>query len=372
MSSFVRRTIPSPELASALSLEEDSLPKGCQSTPSGVSVTSLGVPSLDRLLLLGLPLGTAMSIREDWPRSSSNYSSLLLKCIIAEGLCLGQKIVLLDGVESDGEALLSALPAPIKHDVQSPEDANDGPVEAQKMTIAWRYRHLRQIDDDARPSFRASAHARAFDLGKRLSVADLLQRQGQNNGERPTSVSVFDANFAEKFLAACEEMIQTSKNERSIVRIVIRSLGSPFMSRTPRLLYQIKRLVHSNADAALLVYTLPAYSLEPSLVADLESFSDVAMDLQSFIGTAHAANRALSEYNGFFRLIRPLRIPGSLALVVPETTDMAFKIKRRQFVIETFHLPPDLSETPSRTADTSKQIKPASGCSSLQESKLEF
>lgn len=293
---------------------------------------------------------------------------------MAEGICSGQSVVLLDCVEPEGRTLLSALPAPVKGSEDGPTD--DTPVEEPKLTIAWRYRHLRPVDDCIPSASKTAAvttpSLRSFDLSRRLPAEELARRQGTSNVASILSMSVFEDDYGERFLAACGEAIQNAKKRGSVARIVIRSLASPTMSDAVRLLHRVKRLVCSHLDSSLLVYSLPAHGLAGPMVADLESLGDAGLALQSFVGTAHANNRSLAEYNGFFRLARPLRIPGTLALALPETIDLAFKIRRRQFVVETFHLPPDLSETPSRTADASQHLRPSSGCSATAKGKLDF
>lgn len=69
--------------------------------------------------------------------------------------------------------------------------------------------------------------------------------------------------------------------------------------------------------------------------------------LQTFAGTAEEHNSALKEYHGLLH-IRKLPRLNSLQHPIPEAFDLGFKLRRKTFVIEKLHLPPELSETVSR------------------------
>lgn len=330
-------------------------------------VTSTGIPSLDNLYSQGIPLGRTVCIREDWPRSSANYSSSLLKCMIAEGLASEHLIFFLDCIEEDPQRFLAALPGSISTASTTKVQPAEGhePTD-EKMTIAWRYRHLRQLEGGNVHHPSGNANVRCYDFGKKTTLSERERTMMH-------SLGVFDKDYEEKSVRICEELIQRANSQKTVLRIVIRSLGSPFMSISAscRLLYRLQRIVNGTTDNAIIFFTLPAYALNNDECSRIEAFASTSIDLQSFIGTRHENNRALSEYNGFLRIVKPLRSPGMLSLMLPETNDLAFKMQRRQFIVETFHLPPDLSETPSRVVEASKAINPISGCSS-SSNKLDF
>lgn len=333
-------------------------PKGCFTNAAETLLTCTGVPSLDNLILSGIPVGSVVGIREDWPRSSSNYCGTLLKCIVAEGLASGQYVVYLDGYEAD-LSHIESLPGPAKA-----EQPSSTPVD-EKMTIAWRYKHLRNLDDDEPASKSQKQVERSFDLGKKVSAKELCAASG---GELH-KFSIHQHDFALKMFSLVKTLIEKAKLNNTIVRIVVRSLASPILDDLVwnQLFYKLRQLV-GRSPAAILFASLAihAHPLNASPICDLENLCDLTLEMQSFIGTPQEKNRALCDYNGFLRVVKPLRIPGSLAIALPETNDLAFKIKRRVLLFEPFHMPPSLEESPANAASSDSQ------CNAMKVNKLDF
>ena len=65
----------------------------------------------------------------------------------------------------------------------------------------------------------------------------------------------------------------------------------------------------------------------------LERLSDAAVRLESFAGSEREQNPVYREYHGLFHL-QSLPQLNSLACHLPETLDLAFKLKRKKFSIE--------------------------------------
>lgn len=61
--------------------------------------------------------------------------------------------------------------------------------------------------------------------------------------------------------------------------------------------------------------------------------SDMAVKLESFAGSAYETNPAFKEYHGLLR-IHKLGPVNTLVTHVPESLDLAFKLRRKKFVIE--------------------------------------
>lgn len=61
----------------------------------------------------------------------------------------------------------------------------------------------------------------------------------------------------------------------------------------------------------------------------------------------------------------------SLAAHTPESYDLAFKLRRKRFVIEKLHLPPELQESNQREQDDNA-IASAMSCGSATKHLLEF
>ena len=82
--------------------------------------------------------------------------------------------------------------------------------------------------------------------------------------------------------------------------------------------------------------------------------SDYCVSLQSFEGD-EKVNEVYKDYHGLLA-IHKLPSLGSLAppaQLIQDPSQLVFKSKRTKFVIEKFHLPPDLSENVSRDSKDS-------------------
>lgn len=95
---------------------------------------------------------------------------------------------------------------------------------------------------------------------------------------------------------------------------------------------------------------------------------DFAVELESFGSSDRETNTIFKEYHGLFH-IRKISALNALAVHVPETYDLAFKLRRKRFVIEKLHLPPELQESEQREQDD----EPISiSCGSTSKHRLEF
>eukprot|EP00038_Savillea_parva_P013429 m.210722 g.210722 ORF g.210722 m.210722 type:complete len:432 (+) comp25261_c0_seq1:98-1393(+) len=140
---------------------------------------------------------------------------------------------------------------------------------------------------------------------------------------------------------------------RTVARVVIESLGSPLWCTdspeavsTVRLLHSLRAMVRKSL--AVLCVTIPVQTLSADVRLRVQHLSDVTIKLDAFAGTPDEHSPILKEYHGFVRLLKLPRL-NTLTCYYPDTLDLAFKLRRKKFVIERVHLPPDLSETVSRT-----------------------
>lgn len=162
MSSFKRRA-PSASTSSSL--------PGCRpSLYTGLPLTSTGVPSLDDLLGGGVPLESSLLVVED---ADAGYAKLLLKYWIAQGLAVGQDVVVVGSsldAGGDPKEIVKKLmgtggndarqaaekgKAKATHAVESDEEGMQGRKQGGNMKIAWRYEGLGKHDEgveEARPS----------------------------------------------------------------------------------------------------------------------------------------------------------------------------------------------------------------------------
>lgn len=106
------------------------------------------------------------------------------------------------------------------------------------------------------------------------------------------------------------------------------------------------------------------------LIHRIRNIVDYSIELESFAGSDKETNPIFKEYHGLF-YIRKISALNTLAACTPETHDLAFKLKRRQFVVEKLHLPPELQEASNKT-DEQNEIIPSLSCGSNTKSLLEF
>lgn len=105
------------------------------------------------------------------------------------------------------------------------------------------------------------------------------------------------------------------------------------------------------------------------LIHRIRSLVDFAIELESFAGSDKETNLIYKEYHGLF-YVRKIMALNTLAAYAPETHDLAFKLRRKKFVIEKLHLPPELHE-PKSTKNLSENVKSIS-CASTSNHKLDF
>ncbi|KAH9499954.1 Elongator subunit elp4 [Bulinus truncatus] len=173
---------------------------------------------------------------------------------------------------------------------------------------------------------------------------------------------------------------------RNILRIGIQSIGSPLWgemgglkpdgTNDPSLslfLIALRGVLRSAFAVAMI--TLPAHLFhDEQIVRHLTKLCDTVVKLDSFAGSDREKNPAFKEYHGLLH-VRQLPRLNSFIPAQSETTDLAFKLKRKKFTVEKLHLPPELSETVSRSqssSDSSLFVKSGSLCGTSTSSKLEF
>jgi elongator complex protein 4 len=347
---------------------------------------SSGIPSLDQLLGGGIAVGTVLLIEED---VYGNYARTMLKYFCAEAVMTGHSL-LLASTDSSPDQLLKDLPGPIiddpgKEEMQEPEDEPDA------MKIAWRYRRL--------PKFQSSPAAIKFghyyDLTKTMDE-DLVKtidisctgnnqtiakdRNCQNNPSydellRTIQKKIESEGFSTSFIT----------EKRNILRIALHSIGSPLWGENGgltssdrydpallRFLLALRAVLRS--AYATCVITVPSHLFcDKAFVRKIERFCDTVVQVDSFVGSDKEKNPVYKDYHGLFH-IRKLPCLNSLVCTMPETLDLAFKLRRKKFSIEKLHLPPDLSETANRSQeDPVAKLKPEAGCGSgVGKSKLDF
>ncbi|CAG2058880.1 unnamed protein product [Timema podura] len=166
--------------------------------------------------------------------------------------------------------------------------------------------------------------------------------------------------------------VSDTPEKRNILRVAIHSLGSPLWcadqqrSDLTLFLYCLRSLMRSSL--AVCIVTVPSHIFQarysfvftggltahplsrgsqftgilrfqdPCTIKRCEHLCDVSVRLESFAGSDRETNPVLKDYHGFFH-INKLSAINTLASHVPESLDLAFKLRRKKFLIEKLHLP---------------------------------
>ncbi|KAL9542826.1 hypothetical protein MBANPS3_008413 [Mucor bainieri] len=408
--------------------QQPKLPSGSRlSAYNGQLLISTGVPSLDDILGGGQPVGTVMLIKED---RATTYAQLLLKYFIAQGISSGNHCAITSRDE-DPEEMLKTLMWLSTSDKDDDDDSSDKTknartdAESDRMKIAWRYSHLKRFETGVKakpaspvpqqqqaantasdPSQKAAdepkPYCSQFDLTKRVPAAvleqantEILQWNMEADGENDDDEEeddyeslinkvrkvVLDGNFSSAVPVA-------PGTPRNALRVAIHSLASPsWQSKTPYDLYKffhaLRGLLRFSFGTA--VVTVPAYLYDevPNVMKRIEHMVDAVIEIESFAGDpVHNEAAYTQNYHGFFHVHK---LPVLNSLLPPSTklsvlsaggsNDLGFKLRRKRFAIETFHLPPEggvvtrRTEPPSSSAPVTTTTTAAAAASSDDKKK---
>ncbi|KAF7728843.1 Elongator subunit elp4 [Apophysomyces ossiformis] len=379
--------------------QQPKLPPGSRlSAYNGQLLISTGVPSLDDILGGGLPVGTVLLVKED---RATSYAQLLLKYFLAQGIASGHNCALASR-DDDPEELLRNLMW--LANAAEPDDDDD--VEATKasrsdndrMKIAWRYSHLKKFGSSIRASSPTTTttatstktttpttettttpkpastdpppYCSLFDLTKRIPQ-DILDEARTTIIDRSTEFEMDDSDDYGTLLDDIRQVVvkggfssaiaMPPNTPRNALRIGIHSLASP--SWRCKSAYDVYKFFHAlrgllrfSFGAALV--TIPAYLYDnPSFIRRIEHMVDGVIGIESFAGSpVHNDAPYTQNYHGFFHVDK---LPVLNSLLPPSTklsvlsgggsNDLAFKLRRKRFTIETFHLPPEGGVSTRRT-----------------------
>lgn len=383
--SFVKKN---PRLATLLRTEEHlptnqspaatTHPLGACPTTSGAPalLCSTGIAGIDAVLGGGLPVASLLTVLEDIPASKANFTwTALVRCFLAETLASAasdwsrRDSGWIGLIGHDVAGLLESLP---KATVESEPSRDD--TASPDMKIAWRYQSLKECDSTVRRAdsvlLPVTPLGHSFDLGRKHGELPKLM------AERTLLIDLarLDAPCAYQAVwTAINDAVR--KNQRfGLGRLVVGSLGAPgywnctcdtaqcgpvwLMRRVSHLIQETE-----TTHPVVVLATIPAAHLStqsilmhgtehtpPSWTAAVENVSDAVLELKPLAGITRKSdpvggNSLLRDYDGFLVLRKPLRRTSSLRPILPETQNLAFKIKRRRFVVEKFHLPPSLDDT---------------------------
>ncbi|KAJ2076772.1 Elongator subunit elp4 [Coemansia sp. RSA 988] len=397
-------------------------------------LVSTGVPSLDDVLGGGLPVGGILLIEED---RQTDYSSTLLSYFASQAIAAGHELCIVD---ADQEvALKDQLPgwASAAHEMQAASGPNDTPTARstsdESMKIAWRYQNMPRIDGDrddydgknaksnsALPDAREVPFCERFDLSLRIppkvienatieimAGSDLLRISNEDYGGDMYEcvLGKIASIIGERFSSLKPVAPGTNRN---ILRIEIRSLGSGFWQGSDGLsmlkfLHRLRGILRYSY--AVCVISFPAHIYEDDgvrmpIVRRAEHLCDAVIELESFEGAyatpsdivarqSMPAAAAAGDYHGFLYIRKLPRLNsltasmGRLSLLHSgggSTNNLAFRLRRKKFSIETYHLPIEGGITERRVPakDESKgnrhHVGAGAGCGSTpgRSDPLEF
>jgi elongator complex protein 4 len=250
------------------------------------------------------------------------------------------------------------------------------------MRIAFRYNDLPKVNSVQT----LSNIGHYFDLTKQIDVSTIenhdISYWGEENSKCPRKQQLF---HNPKYLSLLDTIRAKTKQdcfslandgkEKNILRVCINSLGSPlwydsnFGEDICKFLVFLKSIVRQSQTVCCI--TIPAHLLDhldgsPGLLQRIRHFVDYSIHLEAFAGSDRETNPYFKEYNGLLN-IRKLTALNTFAPFTPETHDLAFKLRRKKFVIEKLHLPPELQESEQRGQD-----EVLVNCGSMSKSKLDF
>ncbi|XP_011360849.1 elongator complex protein 4 isoform X1 [Pteropus vampyrus] len=370
------------------------------SVRNGQLLVSTGLPALDQLLGGGLAVGTVLLIEED---KYNIYSPLLFKYFLAEGIISGHTLLVASAKDEPAE-ILQELPAPLLDD-NCKREFDEGVYNHEtsesniKMKIAWRYQLLPKMEAGPVSSSRFGHY---YDSSKKIpqELLDASKCHGFFLPEKISSTLNVEScslthgyiqllQFIQKIIY--EEGFDGSnpqKKQKNILRIGIQNLGSPLWGddvcctencdnsySLTKFLYILRGLLRTSLSACII--TMPTHLIQnKAIIARITNLSDTVVHLESFIGSERETNPLYKDYHGLIH-IRQIPRLNNLICDVSDVKDLAFKLKRKLFTIERLHLPPDLSDTASRSsrqdlAESAKLLGPGCGVMAGGKKHLDF
>ncbi|XP_004683013.1 PREDICTED: elongator complex protein 4 [Condylura cristata] len=367
---------------------------------NGQLLVSTGLPALDQLLGGGLAVGTVLLIEED---KYNIYSPLLFKYFLTEGIISGHTLLVASAKEDPAD-ILQELPAPLLDDNCEKEfdedvDNHRTPESNIKMKIAWRYQLQPKMEAGPVSSSRFGHY---YDASKRIPQElikaskwhgfFLPEKVSSTLEEEPCSVTpgyrkllqfIQNIIYEEGFDGSSHK-----KKQKNILRIGIQSLGSPLWGddicctencdsshNLMKFLYILRGLLRTSLSACII--TMPTHLIQnKAIIARVTNLSDTVVGLESFVGSDRETNPLYKDYHGLIH-IRQIPRLNNLICDLSDVRDLAFKLKRKIFAIERLHLPPDLSDTVSRSskqdlAESAKLLGPGCGTMAGGKKHLDF
>ncbi|KAJ2787081.1 Elongator subunit elp4 [Coemansia interrupta] len=400
-------------------------------------LVSTGVPSLDDVLGGGLPVGGVLLIEQD---RQTGYSNTLLSYFASQAIAAKHKLCI---VNADQDMDLAGhLPGwagavrgpPAKSETRADEKADSQSESGDAMKIAWRYQNLPRLGDDgddkgASDNSRSgnnkvgedseSKFCELFDLTLRIpkelvdraqpviiSSSDILDNVGAERYGGDMYRYVLD-RISALVQDGYSSLAPAPTTERNILRIELRSLGSGFWQGSSstsilKFLHELRGILRYSYAACVISFPVHQYTeagVRMPIVRRIGHLCDAVIELESFEGTyaspadiiarqIKGGSGSSQDYHGFLHIHKLPRLNsmtesvGRLSLLHTgsgSSNNLAFRLRRKKFSIETYHLPIEGGVT-ERRVPTKDEPKPqarkgtGAGCGSIPGRKdpLEF
>ncbi|XP_045340815.1 elongator complex protein 4 isoform X5 [Leopardus geoffroyi] len=325
------------------------------SVRNGQLLVSTGLPALDQLLGGGLAVGTVLLIEED---KYNIYSSLLFKYFLAEGIINGHTLLVASAKEDPADILQA------------------GPVSSS------RFGHCYDASKKMPQELIEASKWHGFFFPEKSSSTLNIEPCSLTHGYIKLLQFIQNIIYEEGFDGS-----NPQKKQKNILRIGIQNLGSPLWGddicctengnshSLTKFLYVLRGLLRTSLSACMI--TMPTHLIQnKAIISRVTNLSDTVVGLESFIGSERETNPLYKDYHGLIH-IRQIPRLNNLIYDVSDVKDLAFKLKRKLFTIERLHLPPDLSDTVSRSskqdlAERSKLLGPGCGVMAGGKKHLDF
>uniref|UniRef100_A0A1L8DWV6 Elongator complex protein 4 n=1 Tax=Nyssomyia neivai TaxID=330878 RepID=A0A1L8DWV6_9DIPT len=311
--------------------------EGCRpSIHNGQLMVSTGNSSLDHIIGGGLPLGTILLVEED---KYNSYAKVLARYFLAEGI-FRKHSILLASEEDNPKDFLRKLPQVIEDVIEKKPQM--GAAE-DEMRIAWRYNDMPKVSME-----QGSKRDYNFDLSRTMPP-EAIEAADVTTVACEGAFEALEVRIAEKLDEDCFKL--TGDGKKKHLRVCLNSLGSPlwwcsegFEGKFIKFLTLLRSLLRDTTAVAMI--TVPTHlfrCLNGNLLVRMRNLVDYAVEIESFSGAEAETNAMYREYHGLIHIHRITAVD-TLAHYRPETFDLAYKLRRKKFVVEKLHLPPDIAE----------------------------
>ncbi|XP_063989241.1 elongator complex protein 4 isoform X2 [Diachasmimorpha longicaudata] len=301
----------------------------------------------------------------------------MLKYFLAEGAVSSHSLfVASQDVKPD--QLISEMPAVVTESPVAPPITSD-----ERMQIAWRYQNMKIMDSSPKSG---QTFGHFYDLTKKMdkNVIENIDTALWDGEDIAYEASGFMNNAYVDLLKTVQETLKkgefyitASPEKRNILRVGLHSVGSRlWLCDTEELMHQdflkffycLRALLRGAFAVAVITVPVQCFQGHDDIVQRMEHLADTAVSLESFAGSPKETNPVFRDYHGLLH-IKKLSAINTLAAHCPESFDLAFKLRRKKFLIEILHLPPELGDSSQREQDDSIQ---ATTCGQIGNKLLDF